>query len=270
MPAIPPVNPPARVTRAGDCATGDTATILWVRLSIDSGDCGELDSSLTSHGNGRAPAATRERHAHTVVLAGGLLLVRAARHSVLARAGLEVAADVPDVAAAAEAAQLYGAALVIVDADIPGGCVRAVRRIVERAPGAAVLVVAAELDRESLLAAVRAGAQGFVAETLGARGLVRAVEVALGGEAVIPRAGVGTLIEQVRGTAQEQTSVDGHRLKLTRREADVVARLREGMSPKEIAYELDLSAVTVRRHLSSVARKTRQARPLTAALEPTS
>jgi two-component system, NarL family, nitrate/nitrite response regulator NarL len=205
-----------------------------------------------------------------VVLAGGQLLVRAARHSVLRRAGLKVMADVSDAATAAEAAQLYRVGAVLVDADIPGGCVRAVRRIAERAPDSVVLVVAPELDRETMLAAVRAGAAGFVPETLGVSGLVRAVEVALAGETVVPRAGVSTLIDQVRGTAPEQTSVDGHRLQLTRREADVVARFREGMTPKEIAQELDLSAVTVRRHLSSVARKTRQARPLTLALESTS
>jgi DNA-binding NarL/FixJ family response regulator len=205
-----------------------------------------------------------------VVLAGGQLLVRAARHSVLARSGFVVAADVPDVATAAEAAQLYRAGVVLVDSEIRGGCVSAVRRIVERAPASAVLVVAPELDRESLLASVRAGAQGFVPETLGARGLARAVEVALGGDAVIPRAGVGTLIDQLRGHGQEQTSVDGLRLQLTRREADVLMRVREGMSPKEIAYELELSDVTVRRHLSSIAKKTRQARPVSLALESTS
>jgi two-component system, NarL family, nitrate/nitrite response regulator NarL len=204
------------------------------------------------------------------VLAGGQLLVRAARHSVLRREGFKVVADMPDAASAAEAAQLYQAGVVLVDVDVPGGCVRAVRRIAELASSTAVLVVAPELDRETMLAAVRAGAAGFIPETLGVRGLVRAVEVALAGETVVPRAGVSTLIEQVRGGAPAQTSVDGHRFQLTRREADVVARFREGMTPKEIAHELDLSAVTVRRHLSSVARKTRQARPLTLALESTS
>ena len=204
------------------------------------------------------------------MLAGGQLLVRAARHSLLRREGLKVVADMPDAASAAEAAQLYQAGVVLVDVDVPGGCVRAVRRIAELAPSTAVLVVAPELERETMLAAVRAGAAGFIPETLGVRGLVRAVEVALAGETVVPRAGVSTLIEQVRGGAPEQTSVAGHRLQLTRREADVVARFREGMTPKEIAHELDLSAVTVRRHLSSVARKTRQARPLTLALESTS
>ncbi len=191
------------------------------------------------------------------MLAGGQLLVRAARHSVLVRSGLEIVADVADAPTAAEAAELFRAGVVLVDFDIPGGCVPAVRRIAERAPASAVLVVAPALDHERLLAAVRAGADGFVPETLGASGLVRAVEVAMTGDAVIPRAGVVTLIEQVRGRAQEQTSVDGLSVRLTRREADVVARLRSGMTPKQIAYELELSDVTVRRHLSSVAKKAR-------------
>jgi DNA-binding NarL/FixJ family response regulator len=205
-----------------------------------------------------------------VVIAGGQALVRAARRSVLARAGFQVAADVADVSRAAKAAELYGAGLVLLDSEIPGGCVLAVRRIGERAPGAAVLVVAPRLDQEALLASVRAGADGFIPETLGANSLVRAVEVALTGASVIPRAGVGTLIDQLRGGTKEQTSIDGLELRLTRREADVIVRRREGMTTKEIAYELDLSDITVRRHLSSVAKKARQARPLTLALESTS
>jgi DNA-binding NarL/FixJ family response regulator len=226
-------------------------------------DLQQLASSLTS-------PETPAHEAGTVVLAGGQALVRAARRSVLVRAGLDVVADVSDASRAAKAVELYGAGLVLVDFDIPGGCVLAVRRITERSSATAVLVVAPDLDQERLLAAVRAGADGFVSETLGAGGLVRAVEVALGGGTVIPRAGVATLIEQLRGGGQEQTSVDGLPLQLTRREADVMARLREGMTTKEIAYELDLSDITVRRHLSSVAKKARQARPLTLALESTS
>jgi DNA-binding NarL/FixJ family response regulator len=218
----------------------------------------------------RDPASAE---ADAVVVAGGQSLVRAARRSVLERAGLVVVADVEDASRAAKAAELYGARLVLLDSEISGGSVFAVRRIAERAPGTAVIVVAPALDEEALLAAVRAGADGFVLETLGASSLVRAVEVALTGDSVFPRAGVGTLIEQLRGATQEHTSVDGQPLKLTRREADVMARNREGMTPKEIAYELGLSDVTVRRHLSSVAKKVgraRQARPLTLALESTS
>ncbi len=188
---------------------------------------------------------------------------------MLSRAGLDVVAEVADASRAAKAAELYGAGLVLVDAEIPGGCVLAVRRISERAPDAAVLLVAPKLDHEKLLAAVRAGACGFIAEAHGAGSLIRAIEVALAGESVIPRAGVGTLIDELRGGGREQSSVDGLQLQLTRREGDVMKRRRKGMTAKEIAQELDLSDVTVRRHLSSVARKVRQARPLTLALEST-
>jgi DNA-binding NarL/FixJ family response regulator len=230
-----------------------------------------LDLSPTYQAISRDPAAgAAGPQSRTVVVAGGQALVRAARRSVLLRAGVEVAADVGDASRAAKAAELYGAGLVLVDSEISGGCLLAIRRITEQTPHTAVLVIAPELDQDALLAAVWAGAVGVVLETLGASGLVRAVEVALDGDSVIPRAGVGTLIQQVRGHASDQTSVDGRPLRLTPRESDIVARARQGLTPKEIAYELALSDVTVRRHLSSVARKARQARPLTLALESTS
>ena len=224
-----------------------------------------------SNGIARIPApASPQKRSRTIVLAGGQALVRAARRSVLVRAGLEVVADAADVSTAAQAAQLHRASVVIVDSAVPGGCVQAIHRLAAHAPNASVLVVAPELDQDGMLAAVRAGAKGFVPETLGASGLARAVEVALDGDTVIPRAGVTALIDQLRERRQEQTSVDGIQLQLTRREADVIARFRDGLTPKQIAYELELSAVTVRRHLSAVARKVRQARPLTLTLESTS
>ena len=89
---------------------------------------GKLDSRATSHGTARDPAPTASEQARTVVLAGGQLLVRAARHSVLSRSGIDVVADVADAPTAADAAELYRAGVVLVDADVPGGCVRAVRR----------------------------------------------------------------------------------------------------------------------------------------------
>ncbi len=97
-----------------------------------------MESSLTSHSTAResAPAGSGAPSAGTIVLAGGQALVRAARRSVLSRAGLDIAADVADASRAAKAAELYGAELALVDSEIPGGCVLAVRRIAERHPAA--------------------------------------------------------------------------------------------------------------------------------------
>lgn len=204
------------------------------------------------------------------MLCGGQALVRAARRSVLTRAGLDVVAEAVYPVAAAEAAARYTAGAVLVDSEIAGGLIPAVHRMLERVPTAAVLVLAPELDHSKLIAALLAGARGFLPETLPSAGLVRAVEAALQGEVVIPRAGIAMLVDEVRGVTQRQTLVDGVPLRLTRREADVMTRRRVGMTPKQIAAELDLSAVTVRRHLSSVARKAKQAHPHSVALESTS
>jgi len=119
--------------------------------STDTADT--LNSSSSSHGaaRGSAPADPGES-TRPVVLAGGQALVRATRRSVLVRAGVNVVADVADAAAAAEAAEVHEAALVLLDSDVGGGCVSAVRSIAKRAPGTAVLVIAPELERERLLA----------------------------------------------------------------------------------------------------------------------
>src|SRR5262249_23538974 len=73
-----------------------------------------LDSSVTHQAITRDPAAGETRHpSRAVVVAGGQALVRAARRSVLERAGLEVSADVEDASRAAKAAELYTARLVL-------------------------------------------------------------------------------------------------------------------------------------------------------------
>lgn len=124
--------------------------------------------------------------------------MRATRSSLVAQAGFEVVGDTVSATEAAEAAERHGASLALVDLSIEGGCVPAVRKLVDRVPGIAVLVVAPRLDARVLLAVVRAGAEGLLTEATGAAGFARAVDAALHGEAVIPRDGVAALIEEVQ------------------------------------------------------------------------
>ena len=163
-----------------------------------------MHSSTTPAGNSSAPLA---------VVAGGHSLVRATRSSLAAQAGFEVVAETATATEAADAAERCGASLALVDLSIEGGCVPAVRKLVDRVPGIAVLVVAPRLDARVLLAVVRAGAEGLLTEATGAAGFVRAVEAALHGEAVIPREGVAALIEEVQSQVRRPA-------------ADVPVRLR--------------------------------------------
>jgi DNA-binding NarL/FixJ family response regulator len=198
---------------------------LSCRAAPDDSNCG-LDSHLTSAANHSArltaiPAEGERR----VVVAGGHSLVRAARCSLAAHAGLHVVGDTAHATAAADAAELSGAVLVLVDVEIEGGCVQAVQNLVGRIPGIAVLVVTPSLDPRVLLAAVRAGAEGLVTEAAGADGFARAVEAALNGEAVIPRDGVAALIEEVRVQARVPATPEADVLvQLPRRRAERQAR----------------------------------------------
>jgi two-component system nitrate/nitrite response regulator NarL len=175
--------------------------------------------------------------------------------TLLTRKGFEIVAEAEDATDAAAVAGQSHPALCLLNAELPGGGVLAARRVLDQSPRTIVVVVAPKLDSERLLAALRAGASGYITEALDADGLARAIEAALSGQAVVPRAAVAILIEQVRGSRNRRASLDGLPVSLTRREAEVVQRLRDGMSTQEIAHELELSAVTVRRHLAAVARK---------------
>jgi DNA-binding NarL/FixJ family response regulator len=206
------------------------------------------------------------------VVAGGLPLVRATRCNLLEGPALQVVASTANAASAVEAAERCAASFALVDADIDGGCVPAVRKLVDRVPGISVLVIAPRLEPRVLLAVVRAGANGVVTEAAGAPGFLRSVAAALRGEAVVPREGVAAVIDQVRALAGRRIPTAEAELGLTRRVSEVASLLRDGLTPKQIALELQVSAVTVRRHRaeSRKAAAARQARPTAKALEPMS
>lgn len=139
------------------------------------------------------------------------------------RAGHRVVADTADPAAAVDSAERFGASLVLLDLSIDGGCVPAVRKLVERVPGIAVLVVAPSLDARVLMAVVRAGAEGLVTEAAGADGFARAIDAALNGEAVIPRDGVAALIDELRAQGRRPATADQTEPRVP---ADVLVPLR--------------------------------------------
>jgi DNA-binding NarL/FixJ family response regulator len=132
---------------------------------------------------------------------------------------------------------------------LPGGGLNAVREICDSVPGTAVIVLAHNDYPNDLLLFVRAGATGYVpagAEPAQLRRVIFAVETA---EPAIPRSMVRELVDEIR--AVERVSDRN----LTSRESQVLAMLQGGSSTAAIAQSLDISPVTVRRHISVLARK---------------
>ena len=135
----------------------------------------------------------------------------------------------------------------IVGWDVAGGGLNTVQGILGVAPDTAVIVLSERSDVDDLLAAVRAGAVGYLPGSLDEAQLRRVVRGVAASEAAVPRTMVRELIHELRST----TALGG----LTEREAQVFGMVRRGLSTSEIATRLQISPVTVRRYISELVRK---------------
>ena len=135
----------------------------------------------------------------------------------------------------------------IVGWDLPGSGLGAIEGILAVAPSTSVVVLSERRDVDDLLAAVRAGAVGYLPGSLDQDQLRRVVRGVNANEAAVPRVMVRELIQELR-TA---TALGG----LTDREAQVLGMVRRGHSTADIATRLQISPVTVRRYISDLVRK---------------
>jgi DNA-binding NarL/FixJ family response regulator len=134
---------------------------------------------------------------------------------------------------------------------------RVATEIATRVPSAVVILLTNRPDEEEFMAAVRAGASGYLTQSLDPSRLPFVVQGALRGEPAVPRRFVSRLLEELR-TRERRRSVEvagKGRVSLTTREWEVVELLLRAATTSEIAEELGVAAVTVRRHFGSVERK---------------
>jgi two-component system, NarL family, nitrate/nitrite response regulator NarL len=175
----------------------------------------------------------------------------------LERAGFLVVADADTGEDAAAVAVAFSPDVCLIDVHIPGGGIAAARDIRARAPGTAVVMLSPAPNEDDLLAAIIAGATGYLLKTMDPERLPVAVRGVLAGEAAIPRALARRVLEEIRrrGNTAAPPHVRGRPIPLTPRESQVVQLLRDRMSTREIAARLGISEVTVRRHVSAALRK---------------
>jgi DNA-binding NarL/FixJ family response regulator len=139
--------------------------------------------------------------------------------------------------------------------------VGATERIVREHPQTAVLVLTTFADDESILGALRAGARGYLTKDAGRAELAAAVRaVARGQSTFAPEVGA-LLVNSLTGTrpsapASGAAAVSTERFpQLTRREAEVLTLVAEGLSNGEIAVRLFVSVATVKTHINALFTK---------------
>jgi DNA-binding NarL/FixJ family response regulator len=140
---------------------------------------------------------------------------------------------------------------------LSGQGLHAVNEIVTRVPSAAVILLTTELNEEEFMAAVRAGATGYLTQSLDPKRLPFVVRGVLRGEPPVPRRFVSRLLDELRTRERRRSIVlaGKGRIVLTTREWEVAEMLLRAASTSEIATELGVAPVTVRRHVGSVERK---------------
>ncbi|MDX3851965.1 response regulator transcription factor [Streptomyces sp. AK02-01A] len=170
--------------------------------------------------------------------------------------GIEVVGAAKDGEEAVALVAEFAPDVVLMDLRMPR-CdgVEATRRIRADHPETQVVVLTTYADDDSLFAALRAGARGYLTKDARGEEIVRAVEDVLAGEAGLAPAVQRRLLERVTAPPAAPPPAelpDG----LTAREAEVLTLVAEGLSNKEIAGRLHIGAATVKTHINNLFAKT--------------
>jgi DNA-binding NarL/FixJ family response regulator len=146
--------------------------------------------------------------------------------------------------------------LCLLDVHMPGNGIAAARSIASDAPGTVVVMLTVANDDESLFAALREGAQGYLLKGTDPDAMVAALRGVLNGEPALSPGLAMRILDELRGDTSRRVFVpDRGNVALTAREAEVLELLRQGLGTAAIGRQLFISPVTVRSHVAAVLKK---------------
>ncbi|NNU64826.1 response regulator transcription factor [Rhizobium sp. WYCCWR 11152] len=135
--------------------------------------------------------------------------------------------------------------VLLLDVSMPGGGIDAISEILARSPQTKVLMLTASEDIDSVVAALRRGAAGYVVKGSGSRGLAEAIRTVVEGS---------RFISPTMRAKVEQSLLD-RPASLTPRETDVIELVAEGLSNKHIGRRLNLQEKTIKHHMTEILSK---------------
>ncbi|AHI00281.1 response regulator [Kutzneria albida] len=191
-----------------------------------------------------------------VVLADDQTVVREGLTTLLGLLpGIEVVGAAADGEQALELVARLQPDVLLVDLRMPRtDGVAATTRVRAEHPGTEVVVLTTYTDDESVLAALRAGARGFLTKDADAEAIARALHAAAAGQSTLDGEVQRRLVEAAAGGPSRRPAAepaDG----LTPREVDVLRLIAAGLSNTEIARRLVVSEATVKTHVNHLFAK---------------
>jgi DNA-binding NarL/FixJ family response regulator len=171
--------------------------------------------------------------------------------------GTKVIAEAADGAEAVAVATARRPDVIVMDMQLPTmSGVESTAAIRDALPEARVLVLSSDQAPDTVLAAVRAGASGYLLKTADAAEIRGAIVRIAGGELVFPAELASVVLAGIRGDGHvESRDPTGAADALSQRERDVLELVADGLSNQAIAKRLFLSLKTVEAHMTSIFAK---------------
>ena len=172
--------------------------------------------------------------------------------------GIVVTDEAHDEASALAALDARAYDVVLVDVGLPPAPATALAIITAvRGSGGHPVAMGAQADPDSVFAALRAGAAGYLTKELPAAAWGRAVAAAARGEMSVPRSITALLVDYVRthSAATPLAALMPSEQRLTKRELAVLESVARGNTIRAVAAELSISVETVRSHVSHILAK---------------
>ena len=192
-----------------------------------------------------------------VLLVDDHALVRSAIRGALEAPDIEVVAEASTAEAAYEVALTHRPDVILLDIDLPGmSGLHLVRELAPRLPETQIVMLSVIGEDRAVLEAMRHGAAGYLTKDLGPEALQRAVRGLRTGDLAMSRAMAARTLRRFiddgpRPGAEEMGALG----LLSRRELEVLGRLADGLTDREIAEALVISPRTVETHVSNILHK---------------
>lgn len=154
----------------------------------------------------------------------------------------------------AEEAKVLAASFVpdvlLMDVDMPGDTLSAVRTIADQFPEVKILMLTVSESEADAFSALEAGAKGYVLKGISGPDLVKAIRCVAAGEIYITPEFEKRLLSNFR-----RREAEGKSAKLTFREEQVIREVSNGLTNKEVAGKLAISEKTVKHYMTCVMQK---------------
>jgi NarL family two-component system response regulator LiaR len=188
-----------------------------------------------------------------IVVADDHPVVREGLRSFLgSRPGIEVVGEAGDVDEVVSVATDVRPDVVLLDLVMPGGGgVAALPRLLALSPAPKVIVLTSFGADDQALAAVRAGASGWLGKDVPPTELESAIRTVARGGSVLDPAVASRVLAEVSSPSGSDAGLD----QLTAREREVLALLGRGLSNRDLAAALFVAEKTIKTHVSSILSK---------------